>query len=463
MELTNIREIFRNKDKFADKEVTIGGWVRSNRNSKNFGFIVVNDGTFFEPIQVVYGNGLDNYDEVGKINVGAAIIVRGTLVLTPDAKQPFEIQAAEVTVEGASTPDYPLQKKRHTFEYLRTISHLRPRTNTFEAVFRVRSLCAYAIHKFFQERDFVYVHTPLITGSDCEGAGEMFQVTTLDLNNLPMTEDGKVDFSKDFFNKPTNLTVSGQLNGETYAMAFKNIYTFGPTFRAENSNTTRHAAEFWMIEPEIAFADLEDDMMLAESMLKYVINYVLENAPEEMAFFNNFVDKGLLDRLRNVVENDFARVTYTKAIDILSKHNDKFDYKVSWGCDLQTEHERYLTEQIYKRPVFVTDYPKEIKAFYMKLNDDGKTVAAVDCLVPGIGEIIGGSQREDDYDKLLARINELGLSEDDYKFYLDLRKYGSARHAGFGLGFERCVMYLTGMGNIRDVIPFPRTVNNCEL
>ena len=463
MELTNIREIFRNKDKFADKEVTIGGWVRSNRNSKNFGFIVVNDGTFFEPIQVVYGNGLDNYDEVGKINVGAAIIVRGTLVLTPDAKQPFEIQAAEVTVEGASTPDYPLQKKRHTFEYLRTISHLRPRTNTFEAVFRVRSLCAYAIHKFFQERDFVYVHTPLITGSDCEGAGEMFQVTTLDLNNLPMTEDGKVDFSKDFFNKPTNLTVSGQLNGETYAMAFKNIYTFGPTFRAENSNTTRHAAEFWMIEPEIAFADLEDDMILAESMLKYVINYVLENAPEEMAFFNNFVDKGLLDRLRNVVENAFARVTYTEAIDILSKHNDKFDYKVSWGCDLQTEHERYLTEQIYKRPVFVTDYPKEIKAFYMKLNDDGKTVAAVDCLVPGIGEIIGGSQREDDYDKLLARINELGLSEDDYKFYLDLRKYGSARHAGFGLGFERCVMYLTGMGNIRDVIPFPRTVNNCEL
>ena len=463
MELTNIREIFRNKDKFADKEVTIGGWVRSNRNSKNFGFIVVNDGTFFEPIQVVYGNGLDNYDEVGKINVGAAIIVRGTLVLTPDAKQPFEIQAAEVTVEGASTPDYPLQKKRHTFEYLRTISHLRPRTNTFEAVFRVRSLCAYAIHKFFQERDFVYVHTPLITGSDCEGAGEMFQVTTLDLNNLPMTDDGKVDFSKDFFNKPTNLTVSGQLNGETYAMAFKNIYTFGPTFRAENSNTTRHAAEFWMIEPEIAFADLEDDMMLAESMLKYVINYVLENAPEEMAFFNNFVDKGLLDRLRNVVENDFARVTYTEAIDILSKNNDKFDYKVSWGCDLQTEHERYLTEQIYKRPVFVTDYPKEIKAFYMKLNDDGKTVAAVDCLVPGIGEIIGGSQREDDYDKLLARINELGLSEDDYKFYLDLRKYGSARHAGFGLGFERCVMYLTGMGNIRDVIPFPRTVNNCEL
>ena len=463
MELTNIREIFRNKDKFADKEVTIGGWVRSNRNSKNFGFIVVNDGTFFEPIQVVYGNGLDNYDEVGKINVGAAIIVRGTLVLTPDAKQPFEIQAAEVTVEGASTPDYPLQKKRHTFEYLRTISHLRPRTNTFEAVFRVRSLCAYAIHKFFQERDFVYVHTPLITGSDCEGAGEMFKVTTLDLDNMPTNEDGTVDYTKDFFNKPTNLTVSGQLNGETYAMAFKNIYTFGPTFRAENSNTTRHAAEFWMIEPEIAFADLEDDMMLAESMLKYVINYVLENAPEEMAFFNNFVDKGLLDRLRNVVENDFARVTYTEAIDILSKHNDKFDYKVSWGCDLQTEHERYLTEEIFKRPVFVTDYPKEIKAFYMKQNEDGKTVAAMDCLVPGIGEIIGGSQREDDYTKLTERMKELGLNEEDYGFYLDLRKYGSARHAGFGLGFERCVMYLTGMGNIRDVIPFPRTVNNCDI
>ena len=462
MELTNIREIFRNKDKFADKEVTIGGWVRSNRNSKNFGFIVVNDGTFFEPIQVVYGNGLDNYDEVGKINVGAAIIVRGTLVLTPDAKQPFEIQAVYVTVEGASTPDYPLQKKRHTFEYLRTISHLRPRTNTFEAVFRVRSLCAYAIHKFFQERDFVYVHTPLITGSDCEGAGEMFQVTTLDLNNLPMTEDGKVDFSKDFFNKPTNLTVSGQLNGETYAMAFKNIYTFGPTFRAENSNTTRHAAEFWMIEPEIAFADLEDDMMLAESMLKYVINYVLENAPEEMAFFNNFVDKGLLDRLRNVVENDFARVTYTEAIDILSKHNDKFDYKVSWGCDLQTEHERYLTEQIYKRPVFVTDYPKEIKAFYMKLNDDGKTVAAADLLVPGVGEIIGGSQREERLEVLEKRMEEMGLNKEDYWWYLELRKYGETKHAGFGLGFERLIMYITGMSNIRDVIPFPRTTGQSD-
>ena len=463
MELINVRDIFKKREEYANKTVTIGGWVRSNRNSKNFGFIVVNDGTFFEPIQVVYSAELPNYDEIGKINVGAAVIVTGTLIPTPEAKQPFEIQAGEVMVEGASTPDYPLQKKRHTFEYLRTISHLRPRTNTFEAVFRVRSLCAYAIHQFFQERDFVYVHTPLITGSDCEGAGEMFQVTTLDLNNLPKNEDGSVDYSKDFFNKPTNLTVSGQLNGETYAMAFKNIYTFGPTFRAENSNTTRHAAEFWMIEPEIAFADLEDDMELAESMLKYVINYVLEHAPEEMDFFNNFVDKGLLDRLHNVVNSDFARVTYTEAIDILSKNNDRFDYKVSWGCDLQTEHERYLTEEVYKRPVFVTDYPKEIKAFYMKLNEDGKTVAAVDCLVPGIGEIIGGSQREDDYDKLLARIREMGLSEEDYKFYLDLRKYGSARHAGFGLGFERCVMYLTGMANIRDVIPFPRTVNNCDL
>ena len=463
MELTTIRELYKNSDSYMDQKVTIGGWVRSIRGSKAFGFIVVNDGTFFEPIQIVYGNGLENYEEVGKINVGAAIIVTGQLVPTPEAKQPFEIQAEKIEIEGASTPDYPLQKKRHTFEYLRTISHLRPRTNTFEAVFRVRSLCAYAIHKFFQERDFVYVHTPIITGSDCEGAGEMFQVTTLDMNNLPMNDEDKVDFSKDFFNKPTNLTVSGQLNCETYAMAFKNVYTFGPTFRAENSNTTRHAAEFWMIEPEIAFADLDDDMMLAESMLKYVINYVIENAPEEMAFFNNFVDKGLLDRLENVVSNDFARVTYTEAIDILTKNNDKFDFKVSWGCDLQTEHERYLTEEVFKRPVFVTDYPKEIKAFYMKLNEDGKTVAAVACLVPGIGEIIGGSQREDDYDKLLARITELGLNEEDYKFYLDLRKYGTARHAGFGLGFERCVMYLTGMANIRDVIPFPRTVNNCEL
>lgn len=463
MELVNVRDLFRNRNEYLGKKVQIGGWLRSIRDSKTFGFMVVNDGTFFEPVQVVYGDKLDNFAAISKLNVGSAVIVTGTLVETPQAKQPFEIQADEVIIEGASTSDYPLQKKRHSFEYLRTVSHLRARTNTFEAVFRVRSLIAYAIHKFFQERDFVYVHTPLITGSDCEGAGEMFQVTTMDLKDIPRTEDGSVDYSKDFFGKSTNLTVSGQLNGETYAMAFKNIYTFGPTFRAENSNTTRHAAEFWMIEPEIAFANLKDDMLLAESMLKYIISYVLENAPEEMAFFNQFVDKGLIERLNHVVNSDFAHVTYTEAIDILEKNNDKFDYKVSWGCDLQTEHERYLTEQIYKRPVFVTDYPKEIKAFYMKLNDDGKTVAAMDCLVPGIGEIIGGSQREDDYDVLLKRMNECGLNSDDYQFYLDLRKYGSARHAGFGLGFERCVMYITGMGNIRDVIPFPRTVNNCDL
>lgn len=463
MELTNIRDLFRGQQQFADQEVTIGGWVRSNRKSKAFGFLMVNDGTFFEAVQIVYGDGLDNFEEIGKVNVGAALIVTGTFVATPDAKQPFEIQAQKVEIEGASSPDYPLQKKRHTFEFLRTISHLRPRTNTFEAVFRVRSLTAYAVHKFFQERDFVYVHTPIITGSDCEGAGEMFQVTSMDLANLPKTEDGGIDYTQDFFGKQTNLTVSGQLNGETYAMAFKNIYTFGPTFRAENSNTTRHAAEFWMIEPEIAFADLEDDMMLAEQMLKYMIGYVLEHAPEEMAFFNQFVDKGLIERLEHVKNSDFARVSYTEAVKLLEKNNSKFDYQVSWGADLQTEHERYLTEQVFKRPVFVYDYPKEIKAFYMKLNEDGKTVAAVDCLVPGIGEIIGGSQREDDYDKLLARIQELGLREEDYGFYLDLRKYGSARHAGFGLGFERCVMYLTGMSNIRDVVPFPRTVNNCEL
>ena len=463
MELVAIKELFRNKEAYANQEITVGGWVRSNRASKAFGFLVVNDGTFFEPLQVVYGDKLDNFAELGKINVGAAVIVKGTLVPTPQAKQPFEIQAEEVVIEGASAPDYPLQKKRHSFEYLRTISHLRPRTNTFQAVFRVRSLAAYAIHKFFQERGFVYVNTPLITGSDCEGAGEMFQVTPLDLNNIPKTEDGAVDFTQDFFNKPTNLTVSGQLNGETYAMAFKNIYTFGPTFRAENSNTTRHAAEFWMIEPEIAFADLKDDMILAENMLKYVINYVLENAPEEMAFFNQFVDKGLIERLQHVANSDFGHVTYTEAIEILEKHNDEFEYKVHWGSDLQTEHERYLTEVEFKRPVFVTDYPKEIKAFYMKLNEDGKTVAAMDCLVPGIGEIIGGSQREDDYELLVQRMKECGLNEEDYGFYLDLRKYGSAKHAGFGLGFERCVMYLTGMGNIRDVIPFPRTVNNCEL
>lgn len=463
MKLTTVRELYKNSEAFIDKEVTIGGWIRNVRDSKSFGFLVINDGTYFQTLQVVYHDTMANFAQVSALNVGAAVIVHGTLVATPQAKQPFEVQAEEVTVEGPSTPDYPLQPKRHTFEFLRTINHFRPRTNTFQAVFRVRSLIAYAIHKFFQERDFVYVHTPLITGSDCEGAGEMFQVTTLDLDNVPKTEDGAVDFKKDFFGKPTNLTVSGQLNGETYAMAFRNIYTFGPTFRAENSNTTRHAAEFWMIEPEIAFADLQDDMDLAEDMMKYIINYVMENAPEEMKFFNQFVDKGLIARLNNVASSEFARITYTEAIEILQKNNDKFEYKVTWGSDLQTEHERYLTETSFKKPVFVTNYPKEIKAFYMKLNDDNKTVAAVDLLVPGIGEIIGGSQREEDYDKLLNRMNELGLKKEDYDFYLDLRRYGSARHAGFGLGFERCVMYLTGMANIRDVIPFPRTVNNCDL
>ena len=463
MDLTIIKDLYREPDKYTGNTVEVGGWLRSIRDSKTFGFLVINDGTFFEPLQVVYNDNISNFAEISKLNVGTAVIVKGTLVATPNAKQPFEIQADEVTVEGVSSPDYPLQKKRHSFEYLRTISHLRPRTNTFQAVFRVRSLIAYAIHKFFQERDFVYVHTPLITGSDCEGAGEMFRVTTLDMDNLPRTEEGAIDYSKDFFNKETNLTVSGQLNGETYAMAFRNIYTFGPTFRAENSNTTRHAAEFWMIEPEIAFADLKDDMMLAEGMLKYIIQYVMEQAPEEMQFFNNFVDKGLIDRLNGVLHSDFGHVTYTEAIELLEKHNDEFEYKVSWGGDLQPEHERYLTEEIFKRPVFVTDYPKEIKAFYMKLNEDGKTVAAMDCLVPGIGEIIGGSQREDNYEKLVQRMEELGLKKEDYDFYLDLRKYGSTRHAGFGLGFERCVMYLTGMSNIRDVIPFPRTVNNCEL
>ena len=421
MKLTTVKEIYKNREEYLNREVTVGGWVRSVRGSKAFGFIVLHDGTFFETLQVVYHDNMPNFAEISKLNVGAAIIVRGTLVPTPEAKQPFEIQADEVQVEGASAPDYPLQKKRHTLEYLRTMTHLRPRTNTFQAVFRVRSLCAYAIHKFFQERGFVYVHTPLITGSDCEGAGEMFQVTTLDMKNPPLNEDGTVDYSQDFFGKETNLTVSGQLNGETYAQAFRNIYTFGPTFRAENSNT------------------------------------------EEMNFFNSFIDKGLLDRLNHVVDSEFGHVTYTEAIELLEKNNDKFDYKVFWGCDLQTEHERYLTEEIFKKPVFVTDYPKEIKAFYMKQNEDGKTVAAMDCLVPGIGEIIGGSQREDDYDKLKARMDEMGLKAEDYQFYMDLRKYGSTRHSGFGLGFERCVMYLTGMGNIRDVIPFPRTVNNCDL
>ena len=462
MNLVTVKELYRNTDKYIDQTIEVGGWVRNIRDSKTFGFIVLNDGTFFETLQVVFHDNMENFTEICKLNVGAAIIVKGKLVATPQAKQKFEIQAEEVIVEGPSTPDYPVQPKRHSLEYLRTITHLRPRTNTFQAVFRVRSLCAYAIHQFFQERGFVYVNTPLITGSDCEGAGEMFQVTTMDLNNVPKTEDGAVDFSKDFFNKPTNLTVSGQLNGETYAMAFRNIYTFGPTFRAENSNTTRHAAEFWMIEPEMAFADLQDNMDIAEAMLKYVIRYVLENAPEEMNFFNSFIDKGLLDRLNGVMNSEFGHVTYTEAIEILEKNNDNFDYKVYWGCDLQTEHERYLTEKVFKRPVFVTDYPKEIKAFYMKLNEDGKTVRAMDVLFPQIGEIIGGSEREESYDKLLARIKELDIPMKDMWWYLDTRRFGSCPHSGFGLGFERLILFVTGMQNIRDVIPFPRTPGSAE-
>ena len=459
MKLTTVREIYKDRERFIDQEVSVGGWVRSIRDSKTFGFIVLHDGSCFETLQIVYGDQLGNFKEISSLNVGASVVVTGKLVATPQAKQPFEIQAAQVEIAGESTPDYPLQKKRHSMEYLRTISHLRPRTNTFQAVFRVRSMLAYAIHKFFQDRGFVYVHTPIITGSDCEGAGEMFQVTTLDLDELGRSGKGP-DYSRDFFGQQTSLTVSGQLDVEAFAQAFRDVYTFGPTFRAENSNTTRHAAEFWMIEPEMAFTDLEGDMEVAEDMLKYIISYVLENAPEEMQFFNSFIDKGLLERLDNVVNSEFAHVTYTEAIELLSKHNDRFEYKVEWGSDLQTEHERYLTEEIYRRPVFVTDYPKEIKAFYMKLNDDGKTVAAVDCLVPGIGEIIGGSQREDDFDKLRRRMSELNLSEEEYAFYLDLRKYGTTPHAGFGLGFERCVMYVTGMANIRDVLPYPRTVGS---
>ena len=455
-----IKELFSGAAADGAK-VQVNGWVRTLRVSKNFGFIELNDGSFFKNVQVVIeADKLDNFVELSKQNVGAALRVEGVLEMTPEAKQPFEIKADKVEIEGASSPDYPLQKKRHSFEFLRSMPHLRPRTNTFSAVFRVRSLVAYAIHKFFNERGFVYVHTPLITGSDCEGAGEMFQVTTMDLENLPKTDDGKIDYSKDFFNKQTSLTVSGQLEGEDFSMAFGDIYTFGPTFRAENSNTTRHAAEFWMIEPEIAFADLKDDMQLAEDMLKFVIRYVLENAPEEMNFFNSFVDKGLLERLDNVINNDFGHVTYTEAIELLEKSGKEFEYPVSWGMDLQTEHERYLTEEIFKKPVFVTDYPKEIKAFYMRLNDDGKTVAAMDCLVPGIGEIIGGSQREERLDILQSRMAEMGLSEEDYGHYLDLRRFGGTKHAGYGLGFERAVMYLTGMSNIRDVLPYPRTVNS---
>lgn len=457
-----VKEIFDDREKYLDKEISIGGWVRSVRDSKTFGFIVINDGSYFETLQVVYHDRMENFAEVSKLNVGSAVIVKGKLVATPEAKQPFEIQADEVFIEGASSPDYPLQKKRHTLEYLRTMTHLRPRTNTFQAVFRVRSILAFAIHKFFQERGFVYVHTPLITASDCEGAGEMFQVTTLDLDKVGASGENP-DYSKDFFGKPTFLTVSGQLDVEDFAMAFRNVYTFGPTFRAENSNTPRHAAEFWMIEPEMAFADLDDIIEVEEAMIKYIIKYVLENAPKEMEFFNNFIDKGLKERLEHILNSEFGRISYTEAVDILKEHNDRFSYKVEWGCDLQTEHERFLTEEIFKRPVFVTDYPKDIKAFYMKLNDDKKTVAAVDCLVPGVGEIMGGSQREDDYDLLLKRMNELGLDPEAYKAYLDLRKYGSVRHSGFGLGFERAVMYITGMSNIRDVLPFPRTAGACEL
>lgn len=459
---TLVKDLFRNSQNYADKVVEVSGWIRTIRASNAFGFIEINDGTFFKNIQIVFEEAiLENYKEIASMNVGAALNITGTFVLTPDAKQPFEVKATQITIEGMSTPDYPLQKKRHSFEFLRTISHLRPRTNTFSAVFRVRSLAAFAIHKFFNERGFVYTHTPIITASDCEGAGEMFRVTTLDMNNLPMV-DGNVDYGQDFFSKSANLTVSGQLNVETYAMAFRNVYTFGPTFRAEKSNTTRHAAEFWMIEPEIAFADLNDDMQLAEDMLKYIIKYVLDNAPEEMQFFNNFVDKNLLERLNGIINSEFGRITYTEAIEILEKNNDNFDYPVKWGSDLQTEHERYLTEVVFKRPVFVTDYPKEIKAFYMRLNDDGKTVAAMDCLVPVIGEIIGGSQREERLDVLTERMKELGLDEKDYWWYLDLRRYGGTKHAGYGLGFERAIMYLTGMANIRDVLPFPRTVGTAD-
>ena len=464
MDRMKIAAIFADQEQLGGKEITVCGWARTIRDMKTFGFIELNDGSCFRNLQVVMSaDELHNYKEMAGQNVGAALIVRGAVVLTPEAKQPLELRAAEIAVEGRSTPDYPLQKKRHSVEFLRTIQHLRPRTNLFSATFRVRSAAAYAVHEFFQSRGFVYVHTPIITGSDCEGAGEMFQVTTLDLNNVPKTADGQVDYSQDFFGKKTSLTVSGQLNAENFAMAFGDVYTFGPTFRAENSNTQRHAAEFWMIEPEMAFCDLAGDMDVAEAMIKHIITRVLERCPDEINFFNSFVDKGLKARLEHVATSDFARVSYTEAVEILKKHNDRFEYRVDWGTDLQTEHERYLTEQIYQRPVFVTDYPKEIKAFYMRLNDDGRTVAAADCLVPGIGEIIGGSQREDNYDTLVQRMQECGLKEKDYQFYLDLRKYGSTRHAGFGLGFERCVMYLTGISNIRDVLPFPRTVGNCEL
>ena len=462
MENTLVKSLYRDLDSFVDKNVQVSGWVKTLRDSKNFGFIELNDGSFFNNVQIVFDNSLNNFEDIRKLSISSSIIVQGLVIKTENAKQPFEIRANNIVIQNLADLDYPLQKKRHSFEYLRTVAHLRPRTNTFNAVFRVRSILSFAIHKFFQERGFVYVHTPIITGSDCEGAGEMFRITTLDMDNLPKTEDGKVDFSQDFFGKSSHLTVSGQLDVETYAHAFRNVYTFGPTFRAENSNTVKHAAEFWMIEPEICFADLKDDMDLAEDMVKYIISYVLENAPEEMEFFNKFIDTTLLERLHHVVNSDFARISYTDAIKELEKVNDKFEFPVTWGTDIQTEHERYLSEVVFKKPVFVTDYPKEIKAFYMKENPDGKTVAATDLLVPGIGEIIGGSQREDDFDKLSKRIDELGLDKKDYWWYLDLRRYGSCPHAGFGLGFERMMMYLTGIQNIRDVLPFPRTPKNCE-
>ena len=463
MERTTIAAIFADQQTLGGQTVTVCGWARTIRDMKTFGFIELNDGSCFKNLQVVMdANVLSNYREIAAQNVGAALIVRGTVVLTPDAKQPLEVKAASIAVEGPSAPDYPLQKKRHSVEFLRTIQHLRPRTNLFSAAFRVRSAAAHAIHCFFQDRGFVYVHTPIITASDCEGAGEMFQVTTLDLDNVPKTPDGKVDYTQDFFGRKTSLTVSGQLNAENFAMAFGNVYTFGPTFRAENSNTQRHAAEFWMVEPEMAFADLGDYMDTAEAMIKYIINYVMEKCPDEMNFFNSFVDKGLKERLEHVASSDFGRVSYTEAVELLKKSGQEFDYPVEWGIDLQTEHERYLTEQIFKRPVFVTDYPKEIKAFYMRMNDDGRTVAAADCLVPGIGEIIGGSQREERLDVLEGRIKELGMDPEDYKYYCDLRRYGSCRHAGYGLGFERMVMYLTGINNIRDVELHPRTVGNAE-
>ena len=461
MERLMIKDLFVGGAQYDGKIVTVCGWAKTIRDSKVFGFIELNDGSCFKSVQVVFEQGrITNFEEIAKLNVGSAIVVKGKVVLTPQMKQPFEIKADSIEIEGKSTPDYPLQKKRHSVEFLREIAHLRPRTNLFNAVMRVRSVAAFAVHRFFNERGFVYVHTPIITTSDCEGAGEMFRVTTLDLDNPPKTADGRVDSGKDFFGKQASLTVSGQLNGETYAMAFGNIYTFGPTFRAEHSNTQRHAAEFWQIEPEIAFADLNDDMELAQDMIKSVINYVLENCPQEMQFFNEFIDKGLTERLQKLVSSQFGRITYTEAVKILEKHNDKFEYPVHWGSDLQTEHERFLTEKVFDGPVFVTDYPKEIKSFYMRLNDDGKTVAAMDMLVPGVGELVGGSQREERFELLEKRIRELGMKEEEYSWYLDLRKYGSTKHAGFGLGFERLIMYLTGVSNIRDVIPFPRTVFN---